>query len=76
MFNMVNILGLDKLYGEQEMNEFAEKAARNVNAALTDLGLPKSATIDLIKTNLFRCYIFCGMPPSFIVIQWLSLENR
>jgi hypothetical protein len=60
MQNMVNILGLDSLYAKEEMTEFAEKAARNINGALTDLGLPQSATMDLIKTNLFRCYIFCG----------------
>lgn len=60
MNNVVQILGLDELYGEEQLTRFAKKAADNTDATLSDLGLQKSDTMALTKVNLFRTIIFCG----------------
>lgn len=60
MGNITQILGLDELYGEEQLRAFAEKASRNIEGALTDMGLPRSATMSLTKVNLFKAIIFCG----------------
>ncbi|KAF8251004.1 hypothetical protein K440DRAFT_659216, partial [Wilcoxina mikolae CBS 423.85] len=57
--NITQILGLGELYDEEQLRAFAEKASRNIEGALTDMGLPKSATMSLTKVNLFKAIIFC-----------------
>ncbi|KAF8537736.1 hypothetical protein BDD12DRAFT_204425 [Trichophaea hybrida] len=59
MHNMVQILGLDKLYNEDSLRVFATKAARNIGATLKDLGLPESATIPLTRINLYDTIFYC-----------------
>ncbi|KAF8463916.1 hypothetical protein BDZ91DRAFT_296920 [Kalaharituber pfeilii] len=59
MRNLIQILGLDQLYTGPMLEEFARKAAKNIDRALNDLGLPRSETLNLTKANLFRTIIFC-----------------
>jgi hypothetical protein len=60
MSNMITFLGLDAMIDEETMTAFAEKAAKNITATLSDLGLPETSTMALTKVNLFETIFYCG----------------
>ncbi|KAI5789450.1 hypothetical protein FPQ18DRAFT_403311 [Pyronema domesticum] len=75
MSNMITFLGLDAMIDEETMTAFAEKAAKNITATLSDLGLPETSTMALTKVNLFETIFYCDDSGSMAGSRYRMLKE-